>query len=85
MRLSVHFPIWRSVVLVALTALLAVPSLFAQDLKPIQLPKPQIAGGKAATDCIERASDLSYLRKQAAAATSSFQSPLGSLWSQPSA
>jgi len=46
MRISVHFPIQRSVMLVALTALLAVPSLVAQDLKPIQLPKPQTTGGK---------------------------------------
>jgi len=46
MRISVHFPVRRSVVLVALAALLAVPSLFAQDLKPIQLPKPQTTGGK---------------------------------------
>jgi len=45
MRISVHFPVRRSVVLVALTALLAVPFLFAQDLKPIQLPKPQITAG----------------------------------------
>jgi nitroreductase len=46
MRFSVHFPVRRSVVLVALAALLAVPSLFAQDLKPLQLPKPQTTGGK---------------------------------------
>ena len=35
-----------SAALLALTALLwAVPALFAQELKPIQLPKPQITGG----------------------------------------
>jgi hypothetical protein len=46
MQVSVHFPVRRSVVLVALSALLALPSLFAQELKPIQLLKPQTTGGK---------------------------------------
>jgi nitroreductase len=46
MRISVYFPVRRTVILVALASLLAVPSLFAQDLKPIQLLKPQTTGGK---------------------------------------
>ena len=43
-RLAVPFR--RSAALLALAALLwAIPVLSAQDLKPIQLPKPQITGG----------------------------------------
>jgi nitroreductase len=46
MRIPFHFPVRRSAVLFALTLLLSVPALFAQDLKPILLPKPQTTGGK---------------------------------------
>jgi hypothetical protein len=45
-----HIPIRISVrikaVVLALSVLLAVPAVFAQTLKPIQLPKPQTTGGK---------------------------------------
>ena len=44
MRLSFRTAITRSAVLLALAALLVVPAL-CQDLKPIQLPQPQIFGG----------------------------------------
>jgi nitroreductase len=44
MRLSVRPAITRSVALLGLAALLAAPAL-CQDLKPIQLPQPQVTGG----------------------------------------
>jgi nitroreductase len=46
MNLPALFISRRSTALLALAALLwTVPALFAQELKPIQLPKPQITGG----------------------------------------
>jgi hypothetical protein len=46
MHIPARFPVTRSAVVLALTASLWVlPSLFAQELKPIQLPKPQITAG----------------------------------------
>jgi nitroreductase len=48
MHIPVRFPVAlrRPASLLALVVLLgALPALFAQELKPIQLPKPQITGG----------------------------------------
>jgi nitroreductase len=46
MHISVLFTLRRSSALIALAALLCfVPALSAQELKPIQLPKPVITGG----------------------------------------
>jgi nitroreductase len=46
MHISARFSLLRPATLLALAALLwAAPALSAQDLKPIELPKPQIAGG----------------------------------------
>ena len=46
MRIPIHFALRRPAALLALAALMwAVPALSAQELKPIQLPKPQITGG----------------------------------------
>ena len=48
MHIPVRFavPFRRSAALLSLVALLwALPTLSAQELKPIQLPKPQITGG----------------------------------------
>jgi hypothetical protein len=46
MNISALFTIRRSATLLSLAALLwAVPTLGAQELQPIQLPKPQVTGG----------------------------------------
>jgi nitroreductase len=46
MHISSRFFFLQSAKLLALAALLwAAPAAFAQDLKPIELPKPQVAGG----------------------------------------
>ena len=46
MHIFARFSLLRRAALLALAAmLLAVPAAFAQELKPIELPKPQITGG----------------------------------------
>ena len=46
MHISIRVSGRISAAVLALSVLLAVPAVFAQDLKPIQLPKPQTTGGK---------------------------------------
>jgi len=48
-----HIPV-RLSALLALTLLLSSPAFRAQDLKPIQLPKPQITGGMPLMQALSR-------------------------------
>ena len=55
MRISVLFAHLRSAALLALAALLwAAPALSAQELKPIQLPKPEISAGMPLMQALAR-------------------------------
>jgi hypothetical protein len=63
-----HIPIRISArikaVVLALSVLLAVPAVFAQTLKPIQLPKPQTTGGKPLLQALaERQTSRSFADK----------------------
>ena len=75
----------RSAALLALAALLwAVPALSAQELKPIQLPKPEISAGMPLMQALARR-QTTRLPGQAAPAASPFESAVGGLWRQSSA
>jgi nitroreductase len=55
MHTSALFTAGRSAALLALAALLwAAPALFAQELKPIQLPKPEISAGMPLMQALAR-------------------------------
>jgi len=63
---SALFPVKRTAVLLALITLAwAAPALLAQELKPIQLPKPEITGGKPLMQALAERKTTRVFRDQA--------------------
>ena len=66
MHISARTSYRRTVALFALVALAwAVPTLSAQELKPIELPKPQITGGKPLMQALAERKTTRAFRDQA--------------------
>lgn len=64
MHIPIRIPVRSSVAVLALSVLLAVPAVFAQTLKPIELPKPQTTGGKPLLQALaERQTSRSFANK----------------------
>jgi hypothetical protein len=85
MDIPIRFAVRRSATLLALAALLwSLPVLSAQDLKPIQLPKPQITAGMPLMQALAQRR-TTRLRGQAAAPANPLEPIVGGLWRQPSA
>jgi len=64
MHIPIRIPTRSSAAVLALSVLLAVPAMFAQTLKPIQLPKPQTTGGKPLLQALaERQTSRSFADK----------------------
>jgi nitroreductase len=64
MHIPIRIPSRSSAAVLALSLLLAVPAVFAQTLKPIQLPKPQTTGGKPLLQALaERQTSRSFADK----------------------
>jgi len=65
MRAHARFSLRRPAVLLALAALLcSVPALSAQELKPIQLPQPQITAGKPLMETLAQRKTTRAFRDQ---------------------
>lgn len=66
MSISARFPVRRTAVLLALSGLVwTAPALSAQQLKPIELPKPQVTGGMPLMQALAQRRTTRAFRDQA--------------------